>query len=84
MKIKEIEERSGMSRANIRFYESEGLIAPARDTNGYRDYSEADLEILQRIKLLRTLRISLEEIKAVANKITLDTVYFLKGEDAND
>ena len=56
-----------MSRANIRFYESEGLIAPARDTNGYRDYSEADLEILQRIKLLRTLRISLEEIKAVAN-----------------
>ena len=67
MKIKEIEERSGMSRANIRFYESEGLIAPARDTNGYRDYSEADLEILQRIKLLRTLRISLEEIKAVAN-----------------
>ena len=67
MKIKEIEERSGMSRANIRFYESEGLIAPARDTNGYRDYSEADLEILQRIKLLRTLRISLEEIKAIAN-----------------
>ena len=28
--------------------------------------------------------VSIEEIKAVANKITLDTVYFLKGEDAND
>ena len=67
MKIKEIEERSGMSRANIRFYESEGLLAPERDTNGYRDYSEHDLEALQRIKLLRTLRISLEEIKSIAN-----------------
>ena len=67
MKIKEIEERSGMSRANIRFYESEGLLAPERDTNGYRDYSERDLEALQRIKLLRTLRISLEEIKSIAN-----------------
>ena len=47
MKIKEIEERSGMSRANIRFYESEGLLAPERDTNGYRDYSEHDFEALQ-------------------------------------
>lgn len=65
MTIKEIEERSGMTRANIRFYESEGLLSPARRENGYRDYSEKDLEILERIRLLRTLHISLEEIKAL-------------------
>ena len=63
MTIKEMEERSGMTRANIRFYESEGLLEPVRNENGYRDYSEKDLEILKRIKLLRTLRISLDEIK---------------------
>lgn len=63
MTIKEMEGLSGMTRANIRFYESEGLLAPARSANGYRDYSENDLEILKRIKLLRSLHISLEEIK---------------------
>lgn len=67
MTIKEIESLSGMTRANIRFYESEGLLLPARSPNGYRDYSENDLEILKRIKLLRTLHISLEEIKLLQN-----------------
>lgn len=63
MTIKEIETFSGMTRANIRFYESEGLLLPARSPNGYRNYSENDLEILKRIRLLRTLDIPLEEIK---------------------
>ncbi len=65
MTIKEMEARSGMTRANIRFYEAEGLLAPARSENGYRDYSEEDLDMLLRIKLLRTLHIPLEEIKQV-------------------
>ncbi|MDD3409130.1 MAG: MerR family transcriptional regulator [Methanobacteriaceae archaeon] len=65
MIIKEIESLSGMTRANIRFYEFEGLLLPARNSNGYRDYSEKDLEILKRIKLLRMLHFSLEEIKSL-------------------
>lgn len=65
MTIKEIETLSGMERANIRFYEREGLITPKRMDNGYRDYSEDDLQILLRIKLLRSLHISLDEIKAL-------------------
>lgn len=67
MTIKDIEARSGMTRANIRFYETEGLLTPARSANGYRDYSDHDLEVLKRIKLLRSLRIPLEEIKALHN-----------------
>lgn len=63
MTIKEIEKESGMARANIRYYESEGLLAPVREANRYRDYSEEDLEVLKRIRLLRTLQFSLEEIK---------------------
>lgn len=65
MTIKQMEERSGMTRANIRYYESEGLLNPARQENGYRDYSEEDLDILLRIQLLRTLELSLEEIREV-------------------
>ncbi|MBR6569089.1 MAG: MerR family transcriptional regulator [Clostridia bacterium] len=65
MTIREMEELSGMTRANIRFYESEGLLAPARGSNGYRDYSREDLETLKRIRLLRTLRVPLEQIRAL-------------------
>ena len=63
MTIKEIESLTGMTRANIRFYESRGLLSPQRGENGYRDYSEKDLAVLQRIKLLRMLDLSLEEIQ---------------------
>ena len=31
MKIKDVEERTGLSRSNIRFYEKEKLIEPSRN-----------------------------------------------------
>ena len=65
MTIKEMEERSGLARANIRFYEAEGLFTPERKPNGYRDYSGEDLTTLLRVRLLRALGVSLEDIKAV-------------------
>lgn len=65
MTIKEIEAAAGMLRANIRYYEEEGFLHPEREKNGYRNYTEADLDILKKIKLLRSLHISLEEIKAM-------------------
>lgn len=63
MTSKEMEARSGVPRANIRYYESQGLLHPARAGNGYRDYSEADLALLEKIKLLRRLGIGVEELK---------------------
>ncbi|MBE6971183.1 MAG: MerR family transcriptional regulator [Ruminococcaceae bacterium] len=65
MTIKELEDRSGMNRSNIRFYEREGLISPQRHDNNYRDYSEEDLQQLLRIRLLRSLELPLEEIRAL-------------------
>ena len=62
---KEMERRSGVPRANIRYYEAEGLLAPARSGNGYRDYSEEDLRTLEKIKLLRRLGVSIEELRAL-------------------
>ena len=53
MTIREIETLSGMTRANIRFYESEGLLTPNRMENGYRDYTRSDLDTLHKIRLLR-------------------------------
>lgn len=67
MNIQSIERKSELDRANIRFYEREGLISPKRLENGYRDYSEDDLSLLLKIKLLRRLGISLETIRSVIN-----------------
>ena len=63
MKINDVEQAIGITKKNIRFYEQEGLLNPSRSTNGYRDYSEEDVEVLRQIKLLRKLDIPLEEIK---------------------
>lgn len=56
MTIKEVEEKTGLSRSNIRFYEKEGLLRPRRSAvSGYRDYTEEDVLTLNRIKFLRML-----------------------------
>ena len=64
MKIQELERMTGLERPSIRFYEKEGLLVPNRLENGYRDYSEADAELLKKIKLLRRLGMSIEKIRA--------------------
>lgn len=66
MTIKEVEEQTGLSRSNVRFYEKEKLITPARnESNGYRDYSASDIENIKKIAYLRTLGISIEDIRNV-------------------
>ena len=64
LKINEVEALVGITKKNIRFYEAEGLLAPRRNRdNGYRDYGEAEVETLRRIKLLRKLGVPLEDIR---------------------
>ena len=64
MKINQVEELVGITKKNIRFYEERGLICPERNRdNGYRDYSLKDVELLNKIKLLRRLEVPIEEIK---------------------
>ena len=65
MTIKDMELQTGLARANIRYYEAEGLITPERAENGYRDYSQEDAETLLRVKLLRALGLTVGQIKAV-------------------
>jgi len=63
MRINKVEELVGITKKNIRFYEEQGLLSPARNLeNGYRDYSEEDVETLHKIKLLRQLSVPIEEI----------------------
>ena len=65
MNIRDIEARLGIPRASVRYYEKEGLLHPRRGSNNYRDYSQEDLETLQKIRLLRELDMPVETIRAV-------------------
>lgn len=69
MTIKEVEQITGLPRSNIRFYEKEKLINPSRNTsNGYREYSEEDIKTIKKVAYLRTLGISIEDIRRLSSK----------------
>lgn len=65
MKIQDVEIKTGLDRATIRFYEKENILTPERSENGYRNYSDADVELLLKIKLLRKIGVNLLTIKAL-------------------
>ncbi|MDO4455055.1 MAG: MerR family transcriptional regulator [Eubacteriales bacterium] len=66
MTIKEVEEKTGLARSNIRFYEKENLISPDRnEKNGYREYTEENVNDIKKIAYLRTLGISVQNIQKI-------------------
>lgn len=69
MTIKDVEQLTGITRQNIRFYEREGLITPCRNPeNQYREYSEDDVKTLFRIRLYRKLNVSIEDIRSLESR----------------
>lgn len=75
MHIGELAERTGMSLRTIRHYGDVGLLpASARTEGGFRVYSEADQQRLMRIKYLKPLGFSLEELTEVVALLELETL----------
>lgn len=64
--IQEFAALTGLSADTLRYYEKEGLLAPARDANGYRIYSERDAAWLAFILRLKETNMPLAQIKAFA------------------
>lgn len=68
MKIKEVSTLTGLTRKTIRFYEDTGLIAPNKHmVNGrdFRDYTQADIDTLTDIAVLRKARFTIDEIRSM-------------------
>lgn len=65
MTIKKIEQLLKIPRATVRFYEKEGLVNPSRKGNGYRDYSDEDVEKLRKVIILRKIGMSVEDINDI-------------------
>ena len=60
--IKEAAELSGVSIKTLHHYDKIGLLVPVKSENGYRTYSQEDLERLQVILYYKYLGFSLEQI----------------------
>lgn len=70
MLIKALSAATGVEVETIRFYEREGLLsAPARQTNGYRDYTASHLERLAFIRHCRALEISLADVRRLLSAL---------------
>jgi DNA-binding transcriptional MerR regulator len=75
VKIGELAERTGVSARLLRYYEEQGLLAPERSPNGYRDYAE---QLVDRVQQIRGLidagiptRIINEILPCLANPCTI-------------
>lgn len=82
LNIKAVEQLTGITKQNIRYYERQGLITPKRNQeNDYREYSEEDVNTLKVIKLFRKLDMPLEEIRRLLNRdLTLADALQLQKE----
>lgn len=86
MQIKEVEMLTGMTRANIRFYEKQGLLNETiRNEYNYRKYTQDDVCQLQRIKLLRQLEVPMEDIKEAKDDVSkMERMILERLSDLND
>lgn len=64
MNIGRLAEQAEVSTDTLRFYEKQGLLdAPARGSNGYRSYGDADLARVRFVRSAQSLGFTLTEIR---------------------
>src|SRR5699024_2363828 len=63
--VNEVAEMAGVTKRTLRYYHKIGLLEPVVQENGYRAYSQADLNKLQIILFYKELEIPLSEIKTM-------------------
>lgn len=65
MKINEAAEQAGLSKRAVKYYEEQGLLHIRKDMNGYRNYTEEDINTLKEISAYRKLGIGISSIRAL-------------------
>ncbi|KUR63508.1 MULTISPECIES: MerR family transcriptional regulator [Paenarthrobacter] len=67
MKIGEVGKELGVQTRMLRYYEQQGLIQASRSTNGYREYSDEQIEHARHVRALIAAGLSTRMIKIVLN-----------------
>lgn len=84
MLLNEIINEIGMTKRAVKYYEEKGLLSVNKDSNGYRNYSEQDVETLKKISIYRKLGIGIKDIQRLlenGDKSILLRVYQDKLEE---
>jgi len=63
MSVAEAARLVGLSTHTLRYYEQEGLVQPARNTSGYREYSALDLRRLVFLTRMRLSGMTMTDLK---------------------
>ncbi|MEZ3493353.1 MAG: MerR family transcriptional regulator [Lachnospiraceae bacterium] len=63
--INEVCKTCALTKKAVEYYIAQGLVAPSVQENGYRDFSDADIERLKKISVLRGLGISAAELQKI-------------------
>ncbi|MDF2608713.1 MAG: putative transcriptional regulator [Lachnospiraceae bacterium] len=72
--IGELARELNLNKETIRYYEKIGLLSdPKRDTNGYRNYTQGDLQMLLCIRTAKEHGFTLSEIKMIIMKLYEDS-----------
>ncbi|MFD0974288.1 MerR family transcriptional regulator [Plantactinospora endophytica] len=72
MRVGEVSERTGVSPRSLRYYEQQGLLAPCRAANGYREYDELSLVRAANIRDLMASGLTVEDIRLSLDEGCLD------------
>ena len=68
MRINEVAKLTGVSARTLQYYDEIGLLIPEKLKNGYRDYSDENLDKLQKILFYRFLKFKLNDIKELLDE----------------
>lgn len=79
--INELVKLSGVSARTLRYYDEIGLLKPLMvEQNGYRQYSQPDIDRLQQILFYRALDFKLEQIKVLLEDPNFEVKEALKNQ----
>lgn len=80
MQIAELEQRTGVNRHTLRYYEKAGLLQEVvRRGNNYRDYPPKAVERVTMLRQLKELGFSLGEIREILNALRSDSIDCERG-----
>jgi DNA-binding transcriptional MerR regulator len=74
MLMSEVSKLTNLTKKAIEYYIEQELVNPKILDNGYRDFSDSDVECLQKIYVFRKLGLSISEIKLVLADKTNNTL----------
>jgi len=61
MHISDLAAEAGVTVKAVRYYESQGLLRPRREANGYRAYTKQDVVVVREVKALLSLGLTAEQ-----------------------